>query len=157
VAEGKVVVGDGLLEEAFAHLRRCGAGTRECVCYLSGPLAAPAVLDRVLHPLHTASVRHYEVDPGWLHLTSRRLAREGREIRLQVHTHPGRAYHSILDDAYPIVAVAGLLSLVLPEFACGPVGLRGAYLARLEADGSWSEHEPASLLRVDHDARAEAA
>jgi hypothetical protein len=152
-----VAVGEGLLEETFTHLRRCGAGRRECVCYMSGPLASPALLDGVLHPLHTASACHYEVDPGWLHRSTLELAREGREVRLQVHTHGSRAYHSILDDAYPIVAVPGFLSLVLPNFARGPVGLRGAYLARLEADGSWSEHEPASLLMVGADARAEVA
>lgn len=143
------MVGDGLLEEAFAHLRRCGAGRRECVCYMGGLIAVPAVLDRVLHPLHDASARHYEVDPEWLDLTARGLAREAREIRLQVHTHGARAYHSILDDAYPVVSVPGFLSLVVPNFACGPIGLQGAYLARLEADGSWSEHAPASLLGVD--------
>ncbi len=141
-----MVVGEGLLEETFAHLRRCGAGRRECVCYMSGPIAEPAVLDRVLHPIHASSARHYEVDPGWLHRTAFVLAREGREIRLQVHTHGRVAYHSTLDDAFPIVAVPGLLSLVIPDFASGPVGLARTYLARLEVDGGWSEHEPPFLL-----------
>jgi hypothetical protein len=153
VAEGKVVVDEGLLEEAFVHLRRCGAGRRECVCYLSGPIAVPAVLDRVLHPLHDATESHYEVDPGWLDLTSRRLARESREIRLQVHVHGGSAYHSTLDDAYPIVSVPGFLSLVLPDFARGPVGLNRSYLARIDADGGWSEHDPESLLEIQRGAR----
>ena len=70
-------------------------------------------------------------------MTSLALAAERRSIRAQVHTHPGAAYHSRTDDHYPIVAAPGLLSLVIPRFALGPVGLAGAHLAELQADGSW--------------------
>lgn len=40
-----------------------------------------------------------------------------RRIVAQIHTHPGRAYHSEADAAWAIVRHVGALSLVLPSFA----------------------------------------
>lgn len=40
-----------------------------------------------------------------------------RRIIAQIHTHPGRAYHSEADAAWAIVRHVGALSLVLPSFA----------------------------------------
>jgi Prokaryotic homologs of the JAB domain len=148
VADTKVVVGEGLLAETFAHLRGCGSGRRECVCYWSGAIARPGRIDRVLHPTHTATARHYEVDGAWLDETWRSLAREEREIVVQVHTHGTRAFHSETDDEFPVVSTAGFLSLVVPDFADGEVGLGGAYLARLEADGSWTGLDPTTTIEV---------
>jgi hypothetical protein len=148
VAEQKVVVGEGLLAETFAYLRGCGSGRHECVCYWSGAIARPSHPDRVLHPAHTATARHYEVDGAWLDRAWRSLAHEGREIVLQVHTHGARAFHSETDDEFPIVSTAGFLSLVVPDFALGEVGLANAYLAHLEADGSWAELDPETTIEV---------
>ena len=127
-------------------LREHGGGKAECVVYLAGPLDAGGIVDDVLHPEHTAKAGFYEVDNGWLHQTWLDLARRGREIRMQVHTHKFDAFHSATDDQYPVVNTAGFLSLVLPRFATGPVGLEGAYLTQLEPDGLWSELNPSEVL-----------
>ena len=57
----------------------------------------------------------------------------------QVHTHPGAAFHSPTDDAWPIVHLEGFLSLVLPDFGLGPVGLARSYLAEMGCDGDFHE------------------
>jgi hypothetical protein len=148
VASAKLSLGEGLLEKTFAELRRCGGGCRECVVYWSGPLAELAQLDRCLHPRHTATARFYEVEQGWLDQTWRTLARERREIRVQVHTHGAVAFHSATDDRFPIVQTPGFLSLVLPGFALGDINFDGAYLARMRSDGGWEELEPAEVFEV---------
>jgi hypothetical protein len=140
---------EGLLTEVFSTLREHGAGQDECVVYLAGPLDTRSVVDELLHPEHAAFPGFYEIDQAWLHRTWLDLARRGREIRLQVHTHKFDAFHSETDDGYPIVNTAGFLSLVLPRFATGPVGLSDAYLTRLEADGRWHELDPAEELTAD--------
>jgi hypothetical protein len=134
-----IEVGEGLLTEAFSKLRSCGDGRRECVVYLTGPLGQAGIVDTILHPDHSARGNHYEIEPGWLDRTWVSLARERREIRVQVHTHGGRAFHSTTDDGYPIVQTAGFLSLVVPHFAQGTVGLSDAFLAELQLDGTWRE------------------
>jgi hypothetical protein len=58
-------------------------------------------------------------------------------LAAQVHTHPGRAYHSDTDDAFPIVTTLGGLSIVLPDFAVDGFGAPGAAGYRLD-DTGWT-------------------
>jgi Prokaryotic homologs of the JAB domain len=139
---------EGLLREALGTLRHCSAGVRECVCWLTGPIDEPGVLDDVLHPSHSASAGGYRVEDRWINDAWLALARAGREVRLQVHTHPGAAYHSATDDAYPAVQTPGFLSLVIPRFAQDADGLAGAHLAELTGAGEWRSVEPAERLLI---------
>ncbi|KKM85300.1 hypothetical protein LCGC14_1290430 [marine sediment metagenome] len=34
-----------------------------------------------------------------------------------MHTHPDGAFHSCIDDEYPILTLPGSLSIVIPDFA----------------------------------------
>jgi hypothetical protein len=131
--------GEGLLAQTLSVLRRCGGGRAECVAFWAGPVDRPGVADTVLHPDHRSGRGGYEVSEEWLTEAWERLDEEGLAIRLQVHTHPFEAFHSATDDAYPIVATPGFYSLVLPRFGEEPQTLADAYLARLEADGSFVE------------------
>jgi proteasome lid subunit RPN8/RPN11 len=127
----------GVLEQAFEHLRRCGAGRRECVVYVTGPVAEPNVVDGVVHPRHTASPGGYDLDSEAIAQLWRDLVTEQRSVRVQIHTHPGPAFHSSRDDALALVHTPGFLSLVIPNFALGPVGFDGAFLAERADDGHW--------------------
>lgn len=129
----------GVLEDAFEHLRRCGDGARECVVYLTGPAGQPTLVDGVVHPHHTSSSAGYDLDSAAIADLWRDLTAARRSIRVQVHTHPGPAYHSSRDDALAIVHTPGFLSLVIPRFASGPIGLDDAFLAARDVDGHWIE------------------
>lgn len=140
---------EDLLREVFSILREHGAGRRECVVYLTGPREDPSVVDEVLHPVHVAHPEYYEIDSNWLTRTWIELAKQAREIRVQVHIHGGEAFHSETDDAYPAVQTEGFLSLVIPYFAHGPVGLDGAFLVELGPGGSWIERDARRELVVE--------
>jgi hypothetical protein len=137
----------GMLAVTFEHLRRCGAGRRECVVLWAGAVAAPAQVDHVIHPRHTATAVQCDFDPAWIGECWRELADSARTIRAQVHTHPGAAYHSALDDHFALVHTPGYLSLVIPRFAAGPVGLDGAYLAVRSPHGGWRELDPDNAIK----------
>ncbi len=137
-----------VLEQSFEHLRRCGAGRRECVVLWSGPVARPGVIDEVIHPQHTASGVCYDIDPQWVGELWLVLAKRERTLRAQVHTHPGQAYHSERDDTHAVVHTPGFTSIVIPRFATGPVSLQDAFLAMRTADGGWSDTDPATMIRV---------
>ncbi len=126
-----------VLEDAFGHLRRCGAGRVECVVYLTGPVAAPALIDGLLQPVHTAGPGGYDVPSAAIGEVWRELLVRERSVRVQVHTHPGPAYHSPTDDSHALIHSVGFLSLVIPDFAMGDVGFDGAYLAELDDRGRW--------------------
>lgn len=141
-----LVLREGLLREAFSTLSEHGAGRNECVVYLTGARSKPGVVDEVLHPVHMARPGFYEIDGAWLTSAWFDLARSDREVRVQVHTHRGEAFHSQTDDDYPLIQTAGFLSLVIPNFAMGAVGLADAFLVELQSDGRWHELEPAREL-----------
>lgn len=139
---------EGLLERALVELATCGALRRECVCFFHGPLAEPAMIDGLWHPRHSSDRCGYSVDGGWLDWAWRRLVRDRRSIRMQLHSHPDRAFHSATDDRYPLIHTPGFLSLVLPRFGAPPQTLADAYLAELQADGSWRELDPLAALEI---------
>ena len=139
---------EGLLREAFSIFREHGEAQKECVLYLTGPRSQTGCVDEVLHPEHHARPGYYEIDGAWLTTTWIDLARNDREIRVQIHTHGGEAFHSQTDDEFPIVQTRGFLSLVIPKFAMGPVGLTGAFLVELQDDGRWLELDPERELVV---------
>ncbi len=126
-----------VLEQAFEHLRGCGAGRSECVVYLTGPCDDDALIDGVVHPRHTAGPGGYDLDSDALAELWRDLVSCGRSIRMQVHTHPGAAYHSPRDDRLALIHTPGFLSLVIPDFALGNIGFDGAFLAERDEDGRW--------------------
>lgn len=138
----------GVLEQAFEHLRRCGAGRCECVVYLTGPVGDPALVDGVVHPRHAAGPGGYDLDSDAIAELWSDLAAQARSIRVQVHTHPGAAYHSSRDDALALVHTPGFLSLVIPNFALGGIGFDGAFLAERTSDGRWVGVSPAERLAV---------
>jgi hypothetical protein len=129
-------LGKGILGDTFRTLRSCGRGECECVVFWTGP-PNEDVADGVEHPLHKRSPFGYEVDSNWLTHFWIRLATLGRSVKAQVHTHPGEAFHSRVDDKWPIVSQAGFLSVVIPDFAMGPSSLDTAWIGRLRPDGTW--------------------
>lgn len=128
-----------VLDETFDRLRSCGGGRRECQALWVGPWSDPERVTRVVHLKHSASAVGFTLEDSWLTSFWKSLADAGEGVRVQVHTHPGAAYHSATDDAFPILAVPGFLSLVIPRFALGPTGFDSAFLARLDDDGRWRE------------------
>ncbi len=129
------VAGD-ILPATFRKLRDCGRGKSECAVYWTGPCSGPSV-DGLEHPVHERSAFGYQVDDAWLTEFCKRLAASMRSVKAQVHTHPGEAFHSASDDRWPIVSQAGFVSIVIPNFAESEPTFDGAWIGRLQADGSW--------------------
>jgi len=126
-----------ILEDAIRIMRRCGQGKRECVVFVVGH-AASGVLN-VIHPAHSARGGGYEIEQRWLGQFSARQTTAAMDVVAQMHTHPGRAFHSSTDDAWPMVGTAGFLSVVVPDFALGHVSLEELYVCRLTTAGTWEE------------------
>jgi proteasome lid subunit RPN8/RPN11 len=134
--EGLVRLADGLLTETFRTLRECGRAECECAVFWTGP-SNESVADALEHPLHERSPFGYEVESNWLTQFWKRLAKSDRSVKVQLHSHPADAFHSRVDDEWPIVSQAGFLSVVIPDFAQGAPSLDTAWIGRLERDGTW--------------------
>jgi len=142
-----LMLAPGIMASTFAQLRICGRGQDECVVYWTGPREVPGAVDGVVQPVHGAGPGWYEVEPAWITSFFLELRRTRRTARAQVHSHPTQAWHSCTDDQYPLTPSPGFYSLVVPRFGAGPVGLNGAYLGELGADGTWVERKPDAEIR----------
>ena len=138
-----------MIEQTFATFRSCGENQRECQLYWLSPWANPNVLTEVTHPKHWSSRYGLRIESDWINQFWNDMAERGLGVRLQVHTHPAEAFHSATDDAYPLLFDAGFLSLVIPDFAMGPVGFRNAYLTEIQPDGSWRQVPIRERIIVD--------
>lgn len=139
----------GVLADSFRQLRECGAGRAECVLYWCASQDNPDVVTRLVHPVHQAGARWYEVDSAWVTEFFLELRHIRETVRVQVHTHPFEAGHSGIDDRFALVPVAGFLSLVIPDYATGPVDLTGTALVRMGPDGEWRPVQPEEAFRVE--------
>ena len=137
-----------LFAQTFRFLRRCGGGQRECQVLWTSPWQAPFKISAVVHPQHRAHGGGFELSSAWISGFWQELARTGCGIRVQIHTHPAEAFHSSVDDRYPIIHSLGFLSLVIPSFGLGAVGFREAYLTEIGPDGRWQEVTPESRLVI---------
>lgn len=63
----------------------------------------------------------------------------GMVILCRVHSHPGTAYHSSTDDLNQLLAHAGAISIVVPDFARAPIDLRHCSVNELDEEHRWRE------------------
>lgn len=71
---------------------------------------------------------------------------EGAFVLARVHTHPGRAYHSPVDDTNMLIAHNGAISIVVPDFARDPMDLARCSVNELRRDG-WRELSAAEVAQ----------
>jgi hypothetical protein len=137
-----------MLEVTFEHFRQCGRGRDECQALWISSWDSPEIISRVIHSKHTSQEGGYEVDDVWLNELWLELGNTNSGIRVQIHTHLREAFHSPSDDAYPIIHKPGFLSLVIPNFALGPVSFEDAYLTEIQPNGDWRQVAIESRLVV---------
>lgn len=135
-----------ILGRTFSHFRECGQSRRECQVLWTSSWNSPETIEETVHPEHHASGDGFVLDDRWLSEFWLELGQKNMGIRVQVHTHPHRAFHSRTDDEFPIIHRPGFLSLVIPNFGMGPVGFANAYLAEIQPDGQWNEIPISSRL-----------
>jgi hypothetical protein len=135
------------------QLRRAGGEGFELFVVWSGVVDGDRFMVRNGHVPRQTSAKTknglmVRVDGAALHKLNVWLYEHGETLGAQVHAHPDDAYHSGTDDTFPIVTMAGGLSLVVPEFCRGGL-LSGSAAFRLDATGWTASDEPAkSLIEV---------
>lgn len=90
------------------------------------------------------------VDPPELHSINVNLYQAGIRLIAQVHSHPGHAYHSEMDDTYALATTVGSFSLVVPDFACREFSFSDCAVYRLNRNGNWKEVPPQKIKQTLH-------
>jgi len=89
----------------------------------------------------------YFVTSETLFSLNKLLSDTGLRLLAQVHSHPGRAYHSAADDRYCIVTAEGGFSIVVPDFGFGPCDLSHWAIYRL-IEGVWEKLSPRAVKSI---------
>lgn len=139
----KIILPIRFVDNIYEHLRVAGMKGVEGVGLWLG--RQDGTLFTVYSSLIPAQ-KAYQMDEGLLYQVGgeelHRINRWAYEQKLvllaQIHSHPGRAYHSDTDDAYPIVTTLGGFSIVIPNFASDPIDKKYWKVYRLQIDG-WNE------------------
>lgn len=124
-------------------LRRGGIrGEERVALWLSTAVPrATAPIVEVYEPDQIAEVDYFRLPPATMRTLMDHLRATRRRIVAQIHTHPGRAYHSVVDAEWAIVRHVGALSLVLPRFAATTTPenfLQEVMSYEYSPDGNWT-------------------
>jgi hypothetical protein len=132
-----------LWRRLLAKLRERGRGVRESGAFLLGGKDAAGCRRIVDFALYD-DVDPHALDPGIVHLDGRHFGKlwdlcRARSLTVvaDVHTHPGGSGQSDSDRAHPIIARAGHLALIVPNFAAPPVTRHALGIYRYGGGGRW--------------------
>lgn len=104
-------------------LAKPGRDEREALVLWAGSRTSEATFQvtTTLFPPQEATGLDFYVHPSAVRAVFDRLEEERLVLAGQVHTHPGEAFHSLTDDAFPLATQVGSLSVVVPDFAANPL------------------------------------
>ncbi len=148
-----VTVPRACVEEIQSHLRHVGTAGYEGLGLWVGHQdgerfeVTQAVIPNQKHRRTPDGVSVIVEGPE-LHRLNVWLYREKLTLMAQIHSHPGRAYHSDTDDAYAVATTVGCLSLVVPDFARRAFALRDVASYRLDAKARWRPLSRAEVART---------
>lgn len=138
----KVIMPLDCIKKAYEHMRRAGQVYVEGVALFAGKEQGSifTITETIIPEQEALRLEEgllYLVDGDELHRINVWLYEHGLSIMVQIHSHPRDAYHSATDDTYPIVATVGGLSIVVPDFARGPIEIDTWAVYRLMPNGDW--------------------
>ena len=145
--------------EGYEFLRAAGAAGLEGLLLWAGKqdgtiFSATRLLIPSQRGIRTADGVCAVVDQYELHRLNVLLYKEGLDLAAQVHTHPGRAYHSTTDDMCAVATTIGSFSIVVPNFAVRNYPLSDCAIYRLQKSGEWREVDesalPNQIVVVEH-------
>lgn len=141
---GKVWFPRSCAQQAVDWLYKAGSRRVEGVALFAGIREGDTfIIKRTIIPEQKAGNVEggliYVVDGEELYRIGLELFDCGLQLFAQIHSHPGAAYHSDTDDAYPIVTVIGGISIVVPNFARGGVNISEWAVYRLLPTIGWTE------------------
>jgi len=140
---GTVSIDQTLIEETLLALRHYGRdGYEGLVLWLGEKNSENAIVTNAIvpsqTPIRSESGVGYLVSGDTIFELNKHLHESGLRLIAQSHSHPGKAYHSEMDDRYAIATKEGSYSIVVPDFAVGEANLHRWVVYQLR-HGRWIE------------------
>lgn len=112
-----------IVHRTQTYLKKLGKQKLEGIAYWTGKFSdSKAIIMNVIFPDEyrgspKKSWRYSHVDLNTALRVGKTLHERKEFLLVQLHTHPFEAFHSWLDDNYPISHRVGFISIVIPYFA----------------------------------------
>lgn len=119
---GRAVVPSIVIEATMDHLREAGRMGCEGMALWAGHQDGSTfhMTETIIPQQEGYRTEHglaVMVGGDELHRINMLLYRNKLRLFTQIHSHPGHAYHSEMDDEFAITTALGSLSIVIPDFA----------------------------------------
>jgi len=147
----KFTISRPLVEETLVQLRAAGHRNSEGIVLWFAPRANRRIISKVLVPIHEASDDYFHISPEGNRQLRGLCITEKLILEAQVHTHPGRAFHSKADDKLAVLRHVDALSIVLPRFAANTTPetfLSDSASFLLNASDRWEQVELCELSEL---------
>ena len=140
----RVDVPQKVLQRTFAFLREGGSRGLEAHALWAGTLSEGTfAVTRAVFPRQVCSPVSYRVPEAEVFRVNRLLNRRGLVAMCQIHTHPGRAFHSCIDNEGSALVLPGSLSVVVPYYGA----------AGTDEPAAWAVYEMGRRWRRLHRSR----
>lgn len=135
----KVVIPSKIIDETLLFLQKNGLEYNESVClWIGKPKGKNFEIKEVIFPKQVNNTLSYEVSQDETDRISRELYRKGLRLIAQIHSHPYLAFHSHLDDEFPLMTTLGGFSIVIPNYGFFSGDISDYEIYRLTKEG-WKE------------------
>ena len=144
------VVPRSILKESADALRIKGGGVRESVVlWIGTERLGKALVCRILLPCQIASAKGFTVPFDERVRIIQELGNSDQKLLAQLHTHPGKAFHSPTDDRIALPRHTGAISIVVSDFAADWDGdLQNTSVNYHLGEGVWSELSSQAVSRL---------
>lgn len=153
----KIILPESEIENVYKHLRDAGKRGFEGVALWSGNFLSEDTFE--IRATIIPNQKTYSGEDGLLYIVGEDelyrinlwLYEKKQTLITQIHSHPGEAYHSKTDDAFPIIARMGGVSIVVPDFGFRAFTLEDWAVYRLFPQKGWVEltfKETESLIKI---------
>jgi len=149
---GAYQVPPSITTETIAHLRRYRV--TEAVCFWLGTPGAEqrARISEIWVPEFTATPVSYDIQPLEMLRLKQHLDEKSLALLVQVHSHPGGAFHSRRDDLNAASPWPGFISVVVPDHGNISGGFwESVEIYELLGSASWKHLETREKLERFHD------
>jgi hypothetical protein len=149
----KLFIPEELIYRVHNHLYEMGLHGNEGIALWAGYIQDNLFyVTHAIIPKQTAFISGgglcITVDADELHRINVLLYKNNISVIAQIHSHPGEAYHSSLDDTFPIAATVGSFSLVIPYFARETFNIKNCAIYRLNHQSLWKSINSDDVDRI---------
>jgi len=106
-----------IIQKTLSFLQKNGLENKESICLWVGKnINGNFFIKEIIFPKQLNNFISFRVSADELDRINRELYEKKLKLIVQIHSHPRVAFHSHIDDEFPLVTTLGSFSIVIPYF-----------------------------------------